>query len=248
MKTVYSMIRTSGAARCEISTSASRAPSATARRYHALNPELFYWAHASVRRPGHLHHRHVHPPAVVTPRRSRSSTRARSGTASTGSATAASRRPTPTSWPTGTTCSSGSSRTKPSVRHRLHPEGRTVCAGSRTALAGVVGAPPNAYTRLVLVGTMPPADARRWGLGWDAKRERRFQRFAAVDAGTVTRSSTACRSGRSTRPGRPGRGARASTRAGAPQHRRVAQGPQHRGAMALRKVNARYTEPKLPAK
>jgi uncharacterized protein (DUF2236 family) len=43
-----------------------------------------------------------------------------------------------------------------------------------------LSAPLNAYTRLVLVGTMPPQMREVCDLDWDTKREKRFQRFAAV--------------------------------------------------------------------
>ncbi|MCA2304026.1 DUF2236 domain-containing protein [Mycobacterium intracellulare] len=44
----------------------------------------------------------------------------------------------------------------------------------------VVSAPLNAYTRLVVVGTLPPQMREVCQLHWDAKKEKRFQRFAAV--------------------------------------------------------------------
>ena len=44
----------------------------------------------------------------------------------------------------------------------------------------ILSAPFNAYTRLVLVGTMPPQMRDVCELEWDDKREKRFQRFAAV--------------------------------------------------------------------
>jgi uncharacterized protein (DUF2236 family) len=44
----------------------------------------------------------------------------------------------------------------------------------------VLSAPLNAYTRLVLVGTMPPEMRRVCQLPWDDRKERRFQRFAAT--------------------------------------------------------------------
>ncbi len=43
-----------------------------------------------------------------------------------------------------------------------------------------LSAPLNAYTRLVLVGTMPVQMRTVCELSWDAKKEKRFQRFAAV--------------------------------------------------------------------
>ncbi len=44
----------------------------------------------------------------------------------------------------------------------------------------ILSAPLNAYTRLVLVGTMPPQMRDVCQMEWDAKKEKRFQRFAAV--------------------------------------------------------------------
>jgi uncharacterized protein (DUF2236 family) len=44
----------------------------------------------------------------------------------------------------------------------------------------ILSAPLNAYTRLVLVGTLPPQMRDVCQLEWDAKKEKRFQRFAAV--------------------------------------------------------------------
>jgi uncharacterized protein (DUF2236 family) len=43
-----------------------------------------------------------------------------------------------------------------------------------------LSAPLNAYTRLVLVGTLPPRMREVCELEWDTKKETRFQRFAAV--------------------------------------------------------------------
>jgi uncharacterized protein (DUF2236 family) len=44
----------------------------------------------------------------------------------------------------------------------------------------ILSAPLNAYTRLVLVGTMPAQMRAVCDLAWDTKKEKRFQRFAAV--------------------------------------------------------------------
>jgi uncharacterized protein (DUF2236 family) len=44
----------------------------------------------------------------------------------------------------------------------------------------ILSAPLNAYTRLVLVGTLPAQMREVCQLDWDAKKEKRFQRFAAV--------------------------------------------------------------------
>ncbi len=44
----------------------------------------------------------------------------------------------------------------------------------------ILSAPLNAYTRLVLVGTLPAQMRIVCDLAWDAKKEKRFQRFAAL--------------------------------------------------------------------
>jgi uncharacterized protein (DUF2236 family) len=44
----------------------------------------------------------------------------------------------------------------------------------------VLSAPLNAYTRLVLVGTLPQQMRDVCELEWNDKKEKRFQRFAAV--------------------------------------------------------------------
>ena len=44
----------------------------------------------------------------------------------------------------------------------------------------ILSAPVNAYARLVIVGTCPPQMREVCDLEWDSKKEKRFQRFAAV--------------------------------------------------------------------
>lgn len=44
----------------------------------------------------------------------------------------------------------------------------------------IVSAPLNAYARLVVVGTLPPQMREVCQLRWDAKKEKRFQGFAAL--------------------------------------------------------------------
>ncbi|ROZ89460.1 oxygenase MpaB family protein [Gordonia sp. OPL2] len=44
----------------------------------------------------------------------------------------------------------------------------------------ILSAPLNAFTRTVVVGTVPQQMRDVCGLDWDAKREKRFQRFAAL--------------------------------------------------------------------
>lgn len=47
----------------------------------------------------------------------------------------------------------------------------------------ILSAPLNAYARLVVVGTLPPQMREVCDLDWNAKKERRFQRFAALMRG-----------------------------------------------------------------
>lgn len=47
----------------------------------------------------------------------------------------------------------------------------------------ILSAPLNAYARLVIVGTLPPQMREVCDLDWNAKKERRFQRFAALMRG-----------------------------------------------------------------
>ncbi len=47
----------------------------------------------------------------------------------------------------------------------------------------ILSAPLNAYARLVIVGTLPPQMREVCDLDWNAKKERRFQRFAALIRG-----------------------------------------------------------------
>ncbi len=149
-------------------------------RYHALNPELFYWAHATF----------VDQVLFITDtfirrlsyaRRCRSSRRARSGTSSTVSATAGSRRPMRSSSPTGTTCWTDSSPHKTIVyatgyiRQGL-PRPKKIPA----PVWKVLSAPLNAFIRTVIVGgTLPQQMRDVCGLEWNDKKEKNFQRFAA---------------------------------------------------------------------
>jgi hypothetical protein len=188
MKPSTPTTRTGGAARCATSTSPSKAPSATARGItrSIRSCSIGRTPPSSTRSSTRPTRSSAGCPAR---KRSRSSTRGRSGTASTGSATAGSRRPMTSSSPTGTRCSTGSSRTKPSCT------APATSGGEYRARAGfpipgprwipkpvwkALSAPLNAYTRLVLVGTLPPQMREVCRLEWDAKKERRFQRFAAV--------------------------------------------------------------------
>ncbi|GJO25536.1 hypothetical protein NJB1507_28990 [Mycobacterium marinum] len=47
----------------------------------------------------------------------------------------------------------------------------------------ILSAPLNAYARLVIVGTLPPQMREVCDIDWNAKKERRFQRFAALMRG-----------------------------------------------------------------
>jgi uncharacterized protein (DUF2236 family) len=149
-------------------------------RYHALNPELFYWAHATfvdqviyntdtfIRRLSYAEKEQIFDEGKV--------------------------------W---YSLYGVSARSEPQtyaeflsywdeMLERFVPH-KTVLYGTGYIRKGIPGprripkpiwkilsAPLNAYTRLVLVGTLPQQMRDVCDLPWDAKRERRFQRFAAV--------------------------------------------------------------------
>ncbi|OBI09109.1 hypothetical protein A5714_20240 [Mycobacterium sp. E2462] len=149
-------------------------------RYHALNPELFYWAHASfvdqviynvdtfIRRLSRAEKEQIFDEGKVWYRLYGVSDR-------------------------------GQPQTYDEfleywdeMLERFVPH-KTVLYGTGYIRKGIPGprwlprpvwavlsAPLNAYTRLVLVGTLPPQMREVCQLPWDGKREKRFQRFAAV--------------------------------------------------------------------
>lgn len=148
-------------------------------RYHALNPELFYWAHATfvdqviyntdmfIRRLTYAEKEQIFEEGKI--------------------------------W---YSLYGVSSRNQPqtyaefveywdSMLERFVPH-KTVLYGTGYIRKGIPGprwiprplwrilsAPLNAYTRLVLVGTMPPQMRQVCDLPWNDVKERRFQRFAA---------------------------------------------------------------------
>lgn len=149
-------------------------------RYHALNPELFYWAHASfvdqviyntdtfIRRLSRAEKERIFDEGKVWYRLYGVSDRGQPQTYDEFL----------TYWE--------------EMLERFVPH-KTVLYGTGYLRKGIPGprwlpkrvwavlsAPLNAYTRLVLVGTLPPQMREVCQLRWDAKREKRFQRFAAV--------------------------------------------------------------------
>ena len=149
-------------------------------RYHALNPELFYWAHATfvdqviyttdtfIRRLSEAEKEQIFEEGKIWYRLYGVSDRGQPQTYDDFVAY----------WD--------------DMVERFVPH-KTVLYGTGYIRKGIPGprrvpksiwrflsAPLNAYTRLVLVGTMPPQMRAVCDLTWDAKKERRFQRFAAV--------------------------------------------------------------------
>ncbi|MCV7118549.1 DUF2236 domain-containing protein [Mycobacterium nebraskense] len=149
-------------------------------RYHALNPELFYWAHASfvdqviyntdtfIRRLSHAEKERIFNEGKVWYSLYGVSDRGQPQTYDEFLAY----------WD--------------EMLERFVPH-KTVLYGTGYIRKGIPGprwipgpvwrvlsAPLNAYTRLVLVGTMPPQMREVCDLKWNTKKEKRFQRFAAV--------------------------------------------------------------------
>ena len=149
-------------------------------KYHALNPELFYWAHATfvdqviyntdmfIRRLSHAEKEKIFNEGKVWYSLYGVSARSQPQTYDEFQAY----------WD--------------DMCERFVPH-KTVLYGTGYIRKGIPGprripkpvwkilsAPLNAYTRLVLVGTMPTQMRTVCGLAWDTKKERRFQRFAAV--------------------------------------------------------------------
>ncbi|CAM4311219.1 hypothetical protein MB901379_00204 [Mycobacterium basiliense] len=149
-------------------------------RYHALNPELFYWAHATfvdqviyttdmfIRRLSHDEKRRIFEESKIWYH-----------------LYGVSGRGQPQTYDEFVAYWDGMLD-----RFVAHP---TVLYGTgylRKGIRGprhvpalvwkIVSAPLNSYARLVIVGTLPPQMRAVCKLDWNAKKERRFQRFAAV--------------------------------------------------------------------
>lgn len=149
-------------------------------RYHALNPELFYWAHASfvdqviyntdtfIRRLSRAEKEQIFNEGKVWYSLYGVSDRAQPQTYDEFLAY----------WD--------------EMLERFVPH-KTVLYGTGYIRKGIPGprwiprpvwrvlsAPLNAYTRLVLVGTMPPQMREVCQLEWNPKKEKRFHRFAAA--------------------------------------------------------------------
>ncbi|OBJ54793.1 oxygenase MpaB family protein [Mycobacterium sp. 1423905.2] len=148
-------------------------------RYHALNPELFYWAHATfvdqvlynadmfIRRLSHAEKEQIFEESKIWYRLYGVSDRGQ-----------------PQTYDEFVAYWNG-------MLDRFVPH-KTVLYGTGYLRKGIPGprriprrlwktvsAPLNAYARLVIVGTLPPQMRQVCQLEWDNKREKRFQRFAA---------------------------------------------------------------------
>ncbi|WP_082984434.1 oxygenase MpaB family protein [Mycobacterium sp. 1465703.0] len=149
-------------------------------RYHALNPELFYWAHASfvdqviyntdmfIRRLSHAEKEQIFNEGKLWY-----------------SLYGVSDRGQPQTYDEFVTYWD-------EMLERFVPH-KTVLYGTGYIRKGIPGprrvpgpvwkilsAPLNAYTRLMVVGTLPPQMREVCQLRWDAKKERHFQRIAAI--------------------------------------------------------------------
>ncbi|OBF19205.1 hypothetical protein A5725_18965 [Mycobacterium kubicae] len=149
-------------------------------RYHALNPELFYWAHATfvdqvlynadmfIRRLSRAEKEQIFEESKVWYRLYGVSDRGQ-----------------PQTYDEFVAYWDG-------MLNRFVPH-KTVLYGTGYLRKGIPGprsiprplwkimsAPLNAYARLVIVGTLPPQMRDVCGLAWNPKKEKRFQRFAAV--------------------------------------------------------------------
>ncbi|KZS73837.1 hypothetical protein A4G29_13935 [Mycobacterium kansasii] len=149
-------------------------------RYHALNPELFYWAHATfvdqilytadmfIRRLSRAEKEQIFEESKTWYRLYGLSDRGQ-----------------PQTYDEFCTYWEG-------MLERFVPH-QTVRYGTGYLRKGIPGprkvpgtiwkalsAPLNAYARLVIVGTLPPQMRDVCDLDWDARKENRFQRFAAL--------------------------------------------------------------------
>ncbi|GAB2994994.1 oxygenase MpaB family protein [Mycobacterium bourgelatii] len=149
-------------------------------RYHALNPELFYWAHATfvdqvlyntdtfIRRLSHAEKEQIFEESKIWYRLYGVSDRGQ-----------------PQTYDEFVEYWNG-------MLDRFVPH-KTVLYGTGYIRKGIPGprmipkpiwkvlsAPLNAYVRLVVVGTLPPQMREVCDLEWSAKKEKRFQRFAAA--------------------------------------------------------------------
>ncbi|CAM2752183.1 hypothetical protein BST27_01655 [Mycobacterium intermedium] len=149
-------------------------------RYHALNPELFYWAHATfvdqvlyntdtfIRRLSHAEKEQIFQESKIWY-----------------SLYGVSDRGQPQTYDEFV-------EYWDAMLDRFVPH-KTVLYGTGYIRKGiprprripkpiwkVLSAPLNAYVRLVVVGTLPPQMREVCDLEWNAKKEKRFQRFAAA--------------------------------------------------------------------
>ncbi len=151
-------------------------------RYHALNPELFYWAHATfvdqvlyitdtfIRRLSYAEKVQIFEESKVWYQLYGVSDRGQPP------------RPTRSSSRIGRTCSTASSPPQDDrLCHRLHPSGGCLAPKKVPGpVWTVLSAPLNAFIRTVIVGgTLPQQMRDVCDLEWNDKKEKNFQRFAA---------------------------------------------------------------------
>ncbi|ORC02499.1 hypothetical protein B1T48_15795 [Mycobacterium persicum] len=149
-------------------------------RYHALNPELFYWAHATF----------VDQILYTADMFIRRLTRAEKEQIFEESKTwyrlyGVSDRGQPQTY--DEFCAYWEGMLERFVPHQTVRYGtgylRKGIPGPRKVpgpIWKVLSAPLNAYTRVVIVGTLPPQMRDVCDLDWDARKEKRYQRFAAL--------------------------------------------------------------------
>ncbi|KZS75184.1 hypothetical protein A4G26_22605 [Mycobacterium kansasii] len=149
-------------------------------RYHALNPELFYWAHATfvdqilytadmfIRRLSRAEKEQIFEESKTWYRLYGVSDRGQPQTYDE-------------------FCTYWEGMLERFVPHQTVRYGtgylRKGIPGPRKVpgtMWTVLSAPLNAYARLVIVGTLPPQMRDVCDLDWDARKENRFQRFAAL--------------------------------------------------------------------
>ena len=243
------------ATRCATSTRTIKGKLPDGQPYSALNPETYYWAHATFVEHLVIADRHLHPAARAAPRRTSSSRESVTWFERYGvSARAASRRPGPSSTPTGTTRSTHRLVAAPhrGVRRRLRHQGLAAPdAGARVRCGGWSGGRSTRSAR-----SSPSAACRRaarelLGLPWDDDRERRYRRFARL----VPRARPVVRRLPAAAADAPDRGPRVRARGGpmsaaAPPHpgvRRRAASPTSPPPATRPRATAPFTGEPLPA-
>ena len=157
------------------------------RRYHALDPEIFWWAHATFTWEFFRAHELYFPgPLSRGPSRSSSTPRPSPGTAATASATEPCRRPSTTSGPASTRSAAHELELTPAVPWVLDPDdepwtGRTA-GPSRPALPldGLAARFGSEVLRLLVYGCMPDRLRRRFDFPWSNGDRLKYARVCAA--------------------------------------------------------------------